>query len=140
MFTFPYENKRITEGILVDPRVTIPVETTRGIIRIKFLVDSGADVTTFPIRPYASLFGVSRDPKTRVTIGGVEGRGVSAYPHTVAFWMGKRKLSARTYFIESLIDPLLGRLDVWNLFSIHFDNKKQQTIFTPLGDETAERK
>lgn len=132
MSTFPYETKRIGEGLLVDPRVTLPVETPQGMIRIKFLVDSGADVTTLPLRPYAKLFAVSRDSKARVTIGGVEGRGVAGYPHLVTLWIGQRRLSVRTYFIESLIDPLLGRLDLWRFFSIQFDNRKNRTTFLSI--------
>ena len=127
MYIFPYEQKSIKEGLLVDPRITLEIETKRGFLAVKFLIDSGADVTTLPIIPYAELFYFRKDPKTRVTIGGVEGKGVGAYPFKLQMKLKSNVFTLRSYFIESFIDPLLGRLDFWNLYSIHFDNQKGVT-------------
>ena len=41
----------------------------------------------------------------------------------------------RCYFIESNVDPLLGRLDFWNLFSINFNNIKKQTVIIPASNK-----
>ncbi len=127
MYTFPYEVKKIAEGELVDPRITLELFTVRGFLTIKFLIDSGADVTTLPIVPYAELFDFQKDLKKCVRIGGIEGKGVSAYPFTLTMKLGSQRFRVRSYFIESQVDPLLGRLDVWKLFSIHFDNRRGQT-------------
>jgi len=52
---FPYEKKYIEEGFLIDPRVNVEIKTNRGFLVVKFLLDSGADVTTLPINPYLEL-------------------------------------------------------------------------------------
>lgn len=127
---FPYEKKRIEEGDLLDPRVILEVMTKMGFLKIKFLVDSGADVTTLPIEPYAELFDFKKTAK--VKIGGIEGSGVTAYPHSLTVGLDIKKFRMRCYLIESRVDPLLGRLDFWNIYSINFDNKARETIFTEL--------
>lgn len=132
MFTFPYRIKRIEEGILVDPRVELFLKTKKGFTLVKFLLDSGADVTTLSYDPYAKLFNFQKEKAQRITIGGVEGKGVGAYPHTITARLGKIEFSLRIFFIESFVDPLLGRLDFWDKFSITFDNKNRQTIIIPL--------
>lgn len=111
MYIFPYEQKRIKEGLLDDPRVVLKIKTKRGYLAVKFLMDSGADVTTLPIIPYAELFNFRKDPKRRVTIGGVEGKGANAYPFRLDVNLKGQMFTLRSYFIESFIDPLLGRLD-----------------------------
>lgn len=129
--SFPYERRRIAEGDLIDPRVTLQIKTKMGYLSIKFLVDSGADVTTLPIDPYAELFNFKKNPTEKVTIGGIEGKGVDAYPFLLNVRIEETKFRLRCYFLESKIDPLLGRLDFWDLYSITFDNQKDLTIFTP---------
>lgn len=132
---FPYEKKVIDEGEIVDPRINLQLQTKIGFLTIKFLVDSGADVTTLPFDPYAELFNFKINPKEKVTIGRVEGRGVYGYPFTLKIRLQKLEFPLRCYFLESKIDPLLGRLDFWTLFSINFDNKKLKTILVSLKNK-----
>jgi hypothetical protein len=128
--SFPYEKKIIEEGELADPRIPLQIKTPVGFLTIKFLLDSGADVTTLPFSPYAELFNFKRNQKKKVTIGGIEGGGVNGYPFSLTVRLAKHKFSLRCYFIESRSDPLLGRLDFWNIFSIGFDNKNLRTMLT----------
>ena len=74
-----------------------------------------------------------KDPKKKILISGVEGKGVFAYPHPITTKLGNKKFLLRSYFIESNVDPLLGRLDFWNIFSINFNNKNRQTEISPLS-------
>lgn len=129
---FPYEKKVIDEGHIFDPRINLQVQTKRGFLTIKFLVDSGADVTTLPFNPYAELFNFKINPNKRVIIGRVEGRRIDGYPFTLKIRIQKFEFKLRSYFLKSKIDPLLGRLDFWNLFSINFDNKSLKTILTKI--------
>lgn len=129
MFIFPYQTKIIDEGKISVPVVTIELETIKGFWPFEVLLDSGADVTTLPLEPLAFYFpNFKKDPKKKTVIGGIEGKGVFAYPHTITAKLGNKKILLRCYFIESNVDPLLGRLDFWDKFSIGFDNKKKQTI------------
>ena len=130
--SYPYQKKLIDEGEIVDPRIIINVKTIKGFLAIKFLVDSGADVTTLPLNPYAELFKFRIKPKEKVTIGGIEGQGVAAYPFTIQVLLNSQLFPLRCYFIRSKIDPLLGRLDFWNRYSINFNNKASKTILTSI--------
>ncbi|OGG13164.1 hypothetical protein A3D77_00355 [Candidatus Gottesmanbacteria bacterium RIFCSPHIGHO2_02_FULL_39_11] len=132
MYTFPYENKRIKEGVIPNPRISLKVHLQSGPVWIRFLVDSGADVTTLPFYPYAELVNFKKNPKEKITIGGIENKGVSGYPFSLNAELKGYKFSLRGYFINSLIEPLLGRLDIWKLFSLTFNNKKLRTEFTPI--------
>ena len=127
MYTFPYESKYINEGIIPNPRVSLKVYLTSGFIWIRFLVDSGADVTTLPINPYAEFVHFKKNPKDKITIGGIEGIGVTGYPFSLNAQLCGYKFLLRCYFIESQIEPLLGRLDFWRLFSISFNNERKRT-------------
>lgn len=132
MFSFPYLRKRIDEGIIADPRIDLVVETPRGQTVVTFLLDSGADVTTLPLKRFGPILNYHPNPQERIKIGGVTGTGVSAYPFTLKVSLGGTSFKLRCYLINSPIDPLLGRLDFWNLFSVTFDNQNQKTIISPL--------
>lgn len=133
MFIFPYQTKRIDEGEISVPVITVELETIKGFWSFEMLLDSGADVTTLPLVSLSSYFpNFKKDQKNKIVIGGVEGRGVFAYPHSIHTKLGNKKFLLRCYFIESNVDPLLGRLDFWDKFSISFDNKKQTTQIVPI--------
>lgn len=134
MYTFPYQTKQIDEGKICVPVVTLGLETIKGFWPFEMLLDSGADVTTLPLKPFASYFpNFKKDPQKKILIGGVEGKGVFAYPHLIATKLGNKIFSLRCYFIESNVDPLLGRLDFWDIFSINFNNKQRQTEISLLN-------
>lgn len=129
--SFPYKKKQIEEGTICDPLVDLRVKTSIGKRKFQFLVDSGADTTCFPLE-WQYLFKDSINYTESTIIGGVEGGSIKAYPAKIEIKIGKIYYSVRCVFIESNIVPLLGRLDVWNNFSILFDNKKGVTNFQKL--------
>lgn len=129
---FPYQFKILEFGKLPDPVIYLDVMTRFGPRKVGFLVDSGSDTTVLPLKPYQFWFKFHPNSKTRTTLGGVEGKGVGAYPGKITLTFGKTELSIRCYFIESNTIPLLGRLDVWNKFNWCFDNRKQQVVFEKI--------
>ena len=129
---FPYRYKRIDEGVIPDPTIEIKTLTTKGWRSFDFLVDSGADTTCLPLKPYAELLGFKPDPEKKIKIGGVEGKGVTAYPGKIKVKIGGKEMPLRCYFLRSRVMPLLGRLDLWNKFSISFDNKKKEITLKPI--------
>lgn len=114
------------------PQVVLEVNTPSGYKDVPFLLDSGADCTSLPIHPYLDILGAKLNFKEKTLVGGVEGKGVAAYPTKLKFKLGKIEFLLPCYFIASKADPLLGRLDFWNKFSIIFDNKKKQTEIIPI--------
>ena len=99
MFSFPYRTKLIDEGKIVDPRVTLEIKTPVGFATIAFLIDSGADVTTLPLKPAIKIFNFNPDPKQKIKIGGVEGMGVDAYPFKLRAKLADREFDLRCYLI-----------------------------------------
>lgn len=134
MYIFSYTLKKIEKSNLVlpVPRVFLEVKTASGYQKVPFLLDSGADTTSFPIHPFVPALGVGLNRKRKTIIGGIEGKGVTAYPHELQFQLGTQKFVLNCFFVASNTEPLLGRQDFWKLFSITFDNQNQLTILTSL--------
>ena len=96
-----------------------------------FLVDSGADTTSIPLL-WAPLFRFNKKGSKKTWVGGVEGGKIAGYPSTIEIKFDKNFLKIRILFVDSNITPLLGRLDVWDNFSVLFDNKSKETVFYKL--------
>ena len=126
---FPYQYKSIGNERLADPFVNLNVITHLGVRKIGFLVDSGSDTVVLPLYRYRFWFNFTPNAKEKTTLGGVEGRGVVAYPSKITLQIGKEDILTRCYFILSNTMPLLGRLDIWDKFSWFFDNKRKQVVF-----------
>jgi len=125
---FPYKNKAVEEGIIPLPIVNLPVKTKFGVYLVRFLVDSGADTTTFPLT-LASLFDFKKTLSNKSWVSGVEGRKVAAYSSQIEIGFGKKFYTVRCHFIDSNVTALLGRLDIWDKFSWFFENKRKQVVF-----------
>lgn len=126
---FPYQFKVTVSGKIPDPVIYLNVLTPSGIRKIGFMVDSGSDTIVLPLAPYHFWFNFKPDIKTATTLGGVEGKGVTAYPSKITLQIGKEEFNIRCYFVRSNTIPLLGRLDIWDKFNWIFDNQKKQVIF-----------
>ena len=126
---FPYQFKIIGNEKIADPVIYLSTFTQFGIRKIGFLVDSGSDAVTLPLAPYHYWFNFIPNPGTKTVLGGIEGKGVEAYPSKIRLQVGKENITVRCYFVKSNTMPLLGRLDIWDKFSLLFDNKKNQVVF-----------
>ena len=126
---FPYQYKIINNERLADPFVYLNVNTQFGIRKVGFLVDSGSDTVILPLSPYRFWFNFIPRAQDITILGGVEGRGVTAYPGRITLQINKENIETRCYFVKSDTMPLLGRLDIWDKFNWFFDNKRQQVVF-----------
>lgn len=127
--SFPYQFKVIGNEKIADPVIYISTVTQFGVRKIGFLVDSGSDAVVLPLSPYRYWFRFTPDPNTRIVLGGIEGRGVEAYPSRITLQMRNEDITVRCYFVKSNAMPLLGRLDIWDKFNWLFDNKKERVVF-----------
>lgn len=128
---FPYNYKRIDFGRVVDPTISLDVKAESHWKSFDFLMDSGADTTTIPIY-FTKLVKTEINKRGKTTIGGVEGNGVAGYPGKIWIRLDNDVLSVRCYFIESDVIPLLGRVDIWNKYTIIFDNMRKEVVFEKL--------
>lgn len=129
--SFPYASKEIEEGIIPNPIATLPVKTVFGQQNFDFLVDSGADTTTLPLL-WSPLFGFKKEKANKSWVGGVEGGKIAAYTSNIEIRFSEKFIKIRCLFVNSNTIPLLGRLDIWDNFSILFDNKNKTTVFNPI--------
>lgn len=125
---FPYLTKVIDEGKIPDPRASIRVETLHGLRTIKFLIDSGADTTVLPLAPYGPWFRVDVNSKNKTEIGGIGDEKIYGYTGKIKILLGDDSFWIRCVFVESGTIPLLGRLDLWNRYSLIFDNYKKESV------------
>lgn len=128
---FPYNYKRIDFGRVVDPTISLDVKAEPGWKSFDFLIDSGADTTTIPIY-FTKLVKTEINKRGKTSIGGVEGNGIVGYPGKIWIRLNTDVLSVRCYFIESDVTPLLGRVDIWNKYTIIFDNMRKEVVFEKL--------
>ena len=130
--SFPYQYKLIRNEKIADPVIYLNTFTQLGVRKIGFLVDSGADTCVLPLAPYHFWFNFTPDQSTKIMLGGIEGRGVGAYPSKITLQIGNESITVHCYFVKSNCLPLLGRLNIWDKFNISFDNKKEQVVFEKL--------
>ena len=126
---FPYHYKEIEFGRVFNPLVLLPVKTADGWQDLWFLVDSGADTVMLPIA-LAKKLGLSFDSSTRTKLYGIGEQAVYASPGKVTLMINGEEITARSYFIYSSSSTLLlGRLDIFEKFSVTFDRENQEIIF-----------
>lgn len=129
MLTFPYQYKKIDFGRLFNPLVLLPVKASWGWQGLWFLVDSGADTVMLPVA-IAQKLGLSYNPVIKTRLYGIGKQAVLASPGKIILNIGGREITARSYFVYSQSSfLLLGRLDIFEKFSVAFDRKKQNVIF-----------
>jgi sRNA-binding regulator protein Hfq len=131
---FPYQYKKVEFGEIVNPVVRLQTLTLFGWREFKFLVDSGADVTTLPLST-SEFFGVEIDKTKKIKLGGVESKGIDGYLAQIKLRIGNEEQDVRCYFIDSEVISLLGRVDIFDQFTIIFDNEKKEIVFKKLIKE-----
>lgn len=128
MLTFPYQYKKIDFGRIFNPLVLLPVKASWGWQNLWFLVDSGADTVMLPVA-IARKLRLSYNPAIKTKLYGIGKQVVFASPGEVILNISNREITARSYFVYSQSSfLLLGRLDIFEKFSVTFDRKKQAII------------
>lgn len=129
MPTFPYQYKRIDFGRVFNPLILLPVKASWGWQYLWFLVDSGADTVMIPIDLAVEL-GLVFNVSVKTKLYGIGKQAVYASPGEVILKIGDNEITTRSYFVHSKDSLLLlGRLDIFERFSITFDKIKQAVIF-----------
>lgn len=94
----------------------------------EFILDSGADCTMVP-RSISVLLGIRLPTLPDTYVAGISGRGIPAYKGRLKLRIQGEEFEVRCLFTKSDRTPfLLGRLDVFSLFHVHFDGHNCQII------------
>lgn len=130
--TFPYLYKRIEFGKVFNPLISLPVKSRWGWQPLWFLVDSGADTTMLTLSLATNLgLVVNRNEKTQLF--GIGEKSVPAYPGNVVLQFGISEKPVRAYFVDASESTLLlGRLDVFDKYTIVFDASSHEVKFHSL--------
>ena len=133
MHIFPYQYKHIEYGKIINPLILLPVKSEWGWQNLWFIVDSGADTTMLPLS-LAKKFGFSCNPDKKIKLFGIGEQAVFASPGEIICQINGDEIKTRSYFTHSDNSSLLlGRLDIFDKFSIMFDAEKQQIVFSKIN-------
>lgn len=115
-------------GLVVE--VWIP---SKGYQSFEFILDSGADITMAP-RGMAKLVGVRLPRKADTWIYGIKGQKMAGYKGELKLRINGEEFGVKCLFTKSDKTPfLIGRVDFFSLFNVHFDNRNAQIILERLN-------
>lgn len=128
--SFPLGKKRISWGEVVDPLIQIKIKTSFGWLPVWFVLDTGADVTVLTVK-FAESAGISFERARREKLAGIGDGAVYGYRGKIEVRLNGLSFETRAYFLDvekNLL--LLGRMDLFDKFSLFFDNEKKEVVFS----------
>ena len=130
---FPLGTKVTSFGRVPDPVVPFLLLTKDGYVPFDFLIDTGADCSMIPASIAQTDLGVDLARCHQEVFVGIEGSGVRVFRGSITLKIGSYPLRVRCVFSPREHTPLiLGRLDLFQRFSITFDNHRHLIRFTRL--------
>lgn len=130
-YKIPYKNTLYENfGFVQDPRVTLPLKTLNGYVDTTFLLDSGAVVTTLPLKA-AHDIGVDLTKAKRITLQGFSGVPAFAYLDKLQVKIAGNEYELPATFTESSTTTyILGRKGLFDDFTILFDHEQRSIIIS----------
>ena len=95
------------------------------------LVDTGADTTTLPLA-FAKQLGISYKPTQREALYGIGDEKICGYSTSLQLKINGTTLKVRTHLLDTQRVLLLGRMDIFDHFTLIFDNEKKELVFKNL--------
>lgn len=128
-FHFPYQYGFVDNRKIPYPIVPVTLGTIRGPRMYSFIMDTGADTMTLP-RYMITLLGIKQSALTKSTMQGIGASQVNTWEAIVPIAFCKQNFSIPCSFTEHDKVPfLLGKEEIFNRFTIVFDNDQQRTTF-----------
>lgn len=113
-----------TLGTVYRPIAKIRLRDASGnLFEMSVIVDSGADISMFS-RRLGDIMGINVENGEAKTFRGIVGE-VIAYVHRIPIIIGEKEVSAAVAFALADVPNLLGRLDIFENFDIHFMKEKE---------------
>ena len=129
MIVFRYKEESLVVGKIRRPVADVYLRTKKDSwIEFHPYIDSGADVTMIPLS-LGKLLGFEIDESKIQQIGGI--RGSVPVIHTkVAMKIGERNFPVHiAWALTEEVPPLLGRMDVFDIFKVTFEQYKGTITF-----------
>jgi len=119
-------------GILYKPYIPTLLKTPVGVLRLSFLLDSGADYSLAPCL-LAKTLGIELNTLPSKKVSGLEGGKVKGKLGELSGEIAGHPFKARCLFTDrNDVPSILGRLDFFDQFDICFDAKKRLVILNPI--------
>lgn len=130
---FPYGIKSSPGfGEILTVSVWLSLKSPTGIKPFLFLLDTGADLTSFPASA-AEKLGIDLDKCPQEAMSGYEGTTVLVYRSQVKIYFDKKSFSIPCVFNPNEeVSILLGRAGILDRFTIHLDAKKKEVRFEEI--------
>jgi len=129
LFVTPYK-MMILEGfgVVSEPEVVFQVRLKEGYKKVKFLLDSGAVVSSLP-REMAARMGYDLAFLPRTAFVGYGNKSSFAYRGEMVLKVGPQDVQIPVVFTEIQgTQPLIGRKGFFDNFAIIFDAKNKQIV------------
>lgn len=129
MTSFPYRPIRIRRvGLHWRPFATVILSHRDTSIELDFLVDSGVDFTVVPKSVGEQLgFDQPAQPVDHFT-----GAGSGVVPYVlkhISLQIGHTVMTARIAWALAEVTPVLGRLDIFDRFTVSFNRQHKRVTF-----------
>jgi len=131
MITFNYRReKSAITGDILRPVASIEFRSEDGVwIELRPYIDSGADITLIPLT-FGRLLGLELKKEEIKHLRGIGGVGVPVVIKEVDTRINGTEFPVRVaWALEEDLPPLLGRVDIFDRFTITFDQRKEIVMF-----------
>lgn len=131
---FPFQYVNLANvGKVFYPYVHVNLHTVQGWRSFRFIVDTGADLTTLP-RYMAPILGIDLNKAKNSSTGGIGGSSIKTWETTIPIRIQTYELSIRCSITDDTQTPfLLGRVDLLEKhFSWYFDSRQHKIVFEIL--------
>lgn len=128
-FEFPYQYGLIDNRKIPYPIVPILLRTVRGIRQFSFIMDTGADMLTLP-HYMVKLLGLNKASLIPSISQGIGKSLVKTWEGNIIIGLCKRELHTACSFTDNDTTPfLLGKIGIFDQFTVIFDNDNHRTVF-----------
>ncbi|PKP58704.1 MAG: hypothetical protein CVT88_02250 [Candidatus Altiarchaeales archaeon HGW-Altiarchaeales-1] len=129
MITFNYQKEKSQIGLVYRPVADVILEVDNFKVEVPMYIDSGADITLIPFR-FGRALGFKQDSNEIMEMRGISGSGVPYMLKKVRIILKDIELEARiAWALIEDVPLLLGRMDIFTLFRITFDEAEKIVEF-----------
>lgn len=130
---YPYEN-RLSESFGIIPTISLwlDVIAPKKLVPFFFLFDTGADVSSLPVKAAKEL-GIDLNKCPEEQMSGIEGTSITVFCSKI-----KILFNNKSFIIPCVFNPnkevplLLGRAGILDKFTINLDAKKRVATFEEI--------
>lgn len=131
-FKFPYRFFQTNLGYLPYSIIPLKIKVGKRFEEFEVLVDSGADISTFPFW-MIKVLGLKKSALKKTALRGISSEETRAFEGKIRVKFLGEEFNLRCHFTDNNKTPLLlGKVDIFKRFSFCFDNQNNQLIVKPI--------